>query len=68
MKIIVISNKPVLTQFGRLPKGVPVDVPDNLAQFLIDRGEASFMEVKTGTIDPSPADEKKPRGRATKAD
>lgn len=69
MKIIIISNKPVLTQMGRLPKGMTVDVPDGLAQFLISRGEAAMFEVKTGTIDPSLPDEKtKVRGRPKKAD
>lgn len=46
MKIVVINKKPVLTQFGRLPHGVPVDVPDQLAKFLIDRGDAVAMETK----------------------
>lgn len=69
MKIIITSTKPILTQMGRLPKGMTVDVPDGLAQFLISRGEAALLEVKTGTIDPSPPDEKvKTRGRLKKAD
>ena len=46
MKIVVINKKPVLTQFGRLPKDIPVDVPDQLAKFLIDRGDAVPFEVK----------------------
>ena len=69
MKIIIISDKPVLTQSGRLPKGVPLDVPDGLAQFLIGRGEASIVEVKAATIDPSPPDEKSRfRAKGKKAD
>lgn len=69
MKIIITSTKPVLTQMGRLPMGMTVDVPDGLAQFLISRGEAAMYETKTGSIDPAPADEKvKTRGRAKKAD
>lgn len=46
MKIVVIAKKPVLTQFGRLAKNVPVDVPDQLAKFLIERGDALAYEVK----------------------
>jgi hypothetical protein len=46
MKIVVVTKKPVLTQFGRLAKDVPVDVPDQLAKFLIERGDAVAFEVK----------------------
>lgn len=46
MKIVVINKKPVLTQFGRLPKDLPVDVPDQLAKFLIERGDAVALETK----------------------
>jgi hypothetical protein len=46
LKIVVINKKPVLTQFGRLPKDIPVDVPDQLAKFLIERGDAVAMETK----------------------
>ncbi len=46
MKIVVITKKPVLTQFGRLQKDIPVDVPDQLAKFLIERGDAVTFEVK----------------------
>jgi hypothetical protein len=68
MKILITSPKPILTQFGRLPKGMTVDVPEGLAQFLILRGEAAMLEIKTGEIDPSPTDEKpKTRGRPKKA-
>lgn len=69
MKIIITSNKPVLTQFGRLPHGTTVEVPEGLAQFLIARGEAAVFETKVGGIDPAPAEEKvKTRGRPKKAD
>jgi hypothetical protein len=46
MKIVVVTKKPVLTQFGRLAKDIPVDVPDQLAKFLIERGDAVAFEVK----------------------
>jgi len=46
VKIVVVTKKPVLTQFGRLPKDIPVDVPDQLAKFLIERGDAVLFEVK----------------------
>lgn len=46
MKIVVVIKKPVLTQFGRLPKDIPVDVPDQLAKFLIERGDAVALETK----------------------
>ena len=46
MKIVVVTKKPVLTQFGRLPKDIPVDVPDQLGIFLIERGDAVTFEVK----------------------
>jgi hypothetical protein len=46
MKIVVVTKKPVLTQFGRLPKDVPVEVNDHLARFLIDRGDAVAFETK----------------------
>ena len=69
MKIIITSSKPVLTQFGRLPHGTTVEVPEGLAQFLITRGDAAMFETKTGSIDPAPADEKvKTRGRPKKAE
>lgn len=69
MKIIITSNKPILTQEGRLPKGVPIDVAEGLGQFLIGRGEASLIEVKASVIDPSPPDEKSRfRAKGKKAD
>lgn len=47
MKIVVTSKKPVLTaSHGRLPRDIPVDVPEHLAKFLIDRGEAVLLETK----------------------
>ena len=46
MKIVITSKKPVLTQFGRLPNGQTVDVPDQLGVFLIDRGDAVRFETK----------------------
>ena len=46
MKIVVTTRKPVLTQLGRLPKDVPVDVPPQLASFLIERGDAVLLETK----------------------
>ena len=46
MKIVVVTKKPVLTQFGRLPKDIPVDVPAQLAKFLIERGDAVALETK----------------------
>jgi hypothetical protein len=46
MKIVVVTKKPVLTQFGRLPKDIPVEVNDHLARFLIDRGDAVAYETK----------------------
>lgn len=46
MKIVITSKKPVLTQFGRLPHGLSVDVPDQLAIFLIERGDAVRFETK----------------------
>jgi stringent starvation protein B len=46
MKIVITSKKPVLTQFGRHPNGVMIDVPDQLAKFLIERGDAVRFETK----------------------
>jgi hypothetical protein len=46
MKIVVVTKKPVLTQFGRLAKDIPIDVPDQLGKFLIERGDAVLFEVK----------------------
>jgi hypothetical protein len=45
-KIVVTNKKPVLTQFGRLPQNVPVDVPPQLAKFLVERGDAVYLETK----------------------
>jgi hypothetical protein len=45
-KIVVTTKKPVLTQLGRLPKDVPVDIPQPLATFLIERGDAVLFETK----------------------
>lgn len=55
MKIVVINKKPVLTQFGRLPKDIPVDVPDQLAKFLIERGDAVALETKESMDRPTVA-------------
>lgn len=55
MKIVITSTKPVLTQFGRLPKGQAVDVPEQLAKFLIDRGDAVAFETKQAIDRPSVA-------------
>lgn len=47
MQIIVTAKKPVLTaDHGRLPAGIPVEVPDTLGAFLIGRGDAKRLEVK----------------------
>jgi len=46
MIIVIVSKKPVLTPTGRLPAGVPIEVNDNLAQFLIERGDAVYLETK----------------------
>lgn len=46
MKIHITSKKPVLTQHGRLAVGSTVEVPNQLAQFLISRGDAVAFEVK----------------------
>jgi hypothetical protein len=74
MKIIITSKKPVLTQFGRHPHGVVVDVPDALASFLIERGDAAAYETKAPAPAPEPEQpaaepgETEPkRGRAKKA-
>jgi hypothetical protein len=45
-KIVVTSSKPVLTHMGRLPKGVPTDVPPTLASFLVEQGVAVLYETK----------------------
>jgi stringent starvation protein B len=55
MKIVITSKKPVLTQFGRHPHGVTVDVPDQLAKFLIERGDAVCFETKEAMDRPSQA-------------
>jgi len=55
MKIVVTSAKPVLTQMGRLRKDVPVDVPDQLGRFLIERGDAVAFETKESQDRPSVA-------------
>jgi hypothetical protein len=76
MKIIITSKKPVLTQFGRHPHGVTVDVPDALASFLIERGDAAAYETKAAAPAPAPEPEQTTaepgeaepkRGRAKKA-
>ena len=46
MKIVVVTKKPVLTPTGRLPKDIPVEVPDQLGKFFIERGDAVLFEVK----------------------
>lgn len=47
MKIVITSKKPIMAVgYGRLPTGIPVDVPASLAQFFIERGEAVRMETK----------------------
>ena len=47
MKIVVTSKKPIMAVgYGRLPVGVPVEVPASLGQFFIERGEAVLMETK----------------------
>ena len=56
MKIVVVTKKPVLTQFGRLVHGLPVDVPPQLAKFLIDRGDAVAYETKERMDRPIEAD------------
>lgn len=55
MKIVVTSKKPVLTTYGRLPANVPVDVADQLAKFLIERGDAVLFETKQAIDRPSEA-------------
>jgi len=45
-KIVVTSTKPVLTHMGKLPKGIPQDVPEQLAKFLIEQGVAVLFETK----------------------
>jgi hypothetical protein len=55
MKIVVITKKPVLTTYGRLPKDKPVDVNDHLARFLIERGDAVAFETKERMDRPSVA-------------
>lgn len=55
MKIVIVTKKPVLTTYGRLPKDNPVDVPDQLAKFLIERGDAMAYEVKVAQDRPSMA-------------
>lgn len=46
MKIIITSREPVLTSLGRLPAGVPLDLPELLCRHLIEHGDAVLMEVK----------------------
>jgi stringent starvation protein B len=74
MKIIITSKNPVLTEFGRHPHGVVVDVPDALAGFLIERGDAAAYETKAAApasepeqTTAEPDDAEKKRGRAKKA-
>lgn len=55
MKIVITSKKLVLTQHGRFPQGHTVDVPDQLALFLIERGEAVRFETKEAMNRPSQA-------------
>ena len=45
-KIVVVTPKAVLTQFGKLPKDIPVDVPHGLADFLVTRGDAVYFQTK----------------------
>lgn len=62
--IIITAKKPVLVPGRRLPAGIPVDVADALAAFLIERGDAQAVEVK----DPVPIEQPSPspRGRPRK--
>jgi len=53
MKIHITSKKPVLTQHGRFAVGSTVEVPHQLAQFLIARGDAVAFEVKEAIDRPS---------------
>jgi hypothetical protein len=55
MKIVITAKKPVLTTYGRLPANVPVDVADQLAKFLIERGDAVLFETKQAIDRPSEA-------------
>lgn len=52
-KIVVTSKKPVRTQFGVLPKDIPIDLPHGLATFLMDRGEAVLYETKVAMDRPT---------------
>lgn len=56
MKIHITSKKPVLTQHGRLAVGSTVEVQDQLAKFLIERGDAVAFEVKEALERPLLAD------------
>lgn len=55
MKIVITSKKPVLTPYGRLPAGRPIDVNDHLSKFLIERGDAVLFETKQAIDRPSEA-------------
>lgn len=53
MKIVITSKKPIMASgYGRLPTGVPIDVPANLAKFFIERGEAVLLETKEAMDSP----------------
>ncbi len=67
MKIIITTQKPVLTQFGRLPYGMATDVPDQLAKFLVDRGDAAFVETKEAAVEPEVEQLSKTKGRRKEA-
>ena len=54
-KIVVTTRKPVITQFGRLPKDIPSDVPPLLAKFLVERGDAVYYETKVAMDRPTEA-------------
>lgn len=56
MKIHITSKKPVLTQHGRFAMGSTVEVQDQLARFLIERGDAVAFEVKEAMDRPLRAD------------
>ena len=64
-QIVIISKKPVLVPEGRLPAGVPIEVDPLLARFLVERGEAQYIERKTDPVDPV---EPKRRGRKAVAE
>ena len=46
MRIVITTRKPVLTDLGRLPQGIPVDVPPLLGKHLLESGAAVLYETK----------------------